>query len=473
MLVYSTQFQVKDSLGIEEFIILIHTWIYRPNSRYNLPEFNWKGEEELIVQSYDKKTTLSIYVLIEKNTVAIKLSTVDDKDILWDNYYSLVQNELYVELQKYNQNSNDFLNDTYHLPYIFNLLYDNNYVLFNPDTTMNSGEIKYISLDDNESIELSQSIILKENLLDKPIVYITHTNSLNYKFPYAVNIDILKKQLLGLAYVIVEKSADVSLYIRDLTYNQNPYKGAIEIHYPNGYVKRIIPHFDEEIPEYKLRNEIVKAIFDRLSYEKIDQKFSLSYISNEIHKGRIKELKKNQNKLEALQEELNLSNDIIHEMENEIEQYKSDICTYQAKCSNLQSQIDSNDNANLLSKGNLEDLYDGEILDCIYDILSDIRQNTNSETRKYEMLTQILETNKSKYKNSRKRKIECFKKLCYDFNKTTDRFISQLKKMGLEVYGGSHSKIKFPKGKQIVTLSSTPSDRRSADNAVSEFRKLF
>ena len=249
MLVYSTKFEVNDNFNIETFMCLIKEWLTHPNSKTKFPDFEWDGKEEFIIKSLDGCSTLYLYVLIEQNTIAAKLNTVDQNNIEWDNYYSLVNNELYIELQKHAKDPSIILNNKYHLPYTFHLLHDKGYIRHDETKILNSGTITYVSL--NENFDFIKNIILQNTTIDLPVVYVSYKR--NGKYSTAVNIDALRNSLLGMAYVVVEKDKDTSVKLSEETSYSTPYLGAIQICFPNGFTKRFIPN--DNIPEYIFRNE--------------------------------------------------------------------------------------------------------------------------------------------------------------------------------------------------------------------------
>lgn len=469
MLVYAANFNLKN-IDVFGFIDLAIEWVTNKNSYYDIPPFKWNEEEEQIIKSSDGKLEFTIYVLIEKDTVAIKLENIDESGIKWVNEYSLVENQLYVQLQKYSTDINDelYVSSQFNLPYLLKMLFQRDKVQEHPIFNNNG----YPTFIDKSNSKIITDLINNKTKYDLPVVYISKNISIESYYPYFVNYSKLSKTLMGIAYVAIEKDLEVSQIIRESTNWKNPYDGAIQIFFNNGYSKRLLKeHFESE---KLMRKKVFDIVFNRTFRIQKEDKFSLSYIANEIYNTQIDNLKNNQSKLKLLQSELELCHNRINILKNENEQYKSDIYTYQTKCVILQEKIDRNDDSDMLSKGKLDDLYDNEVFDCIYDTISEMLCNyVNSESRQNEILTSILETNKNKYTNSRKAKIEQFKQYAYNAKGATKRFKNNLTNMGLEVYGDNHPKIRFPKGKQIATLGSTPSDSRSADNSVTEFKKLF
>ena len=468
MLVYATKFTVTDDLDIVKFIDLATEWVLNPSSNYEFADFSWDGKEEFTVLSKDGKTTFSVFVLIEHDTVAVRLRTTDQNSIEWENLYSLVGNELYVQLQKHNTNSEVYLTDNFHLPYLIKLLYKYNFVHFDNTTELNTGWPMNISSSLN--LEIAKNLMTKKYYADKPIVYVSIYHNQG-AFSHAVNTEMLTKQLLGLAYVFAEIDVEASNKLSSLTSYSNPYNGAIQIYYPNGYCRRFLP--DAFSSEYKLRNEIAKAIFDRSLHTKVDEKFTFFFITNEIYKIRIRNLERNKDNIEQLKDELALANQRIDELSTERDQLKNDTYSYQTRIDSLVASLEVKSDTALLSRGELKDLYENEVFDCVYDVLSETLKATSSRSRCHEILTSLLNTNKSSYKNTRYSKMDKFKEIIYAHPKVNKHMKNQLRALGLVIEGSNHPKIRFPHGKLMVTLSSTPSDDCDADNAIRDFNKLF
>lgn len=400
MLVYAANFTLKD-IEIPDFINLAIEWVTNSKSNYDIEPVTWNGEEEQVIKSLNGKTELSIYVLIEKNTVAVKLKTIDQDNIEWENQYSLVDNELYVQLQKHSQDDEIYINSQFHLPYLLKMLFDRNLIINN--TCFNNNG--FATLIDETNYDRVVNLIINGNNCDLPIIYIS-TNSYDVtsatSFEYPIAYKPLSKRLMGLAYVLIEKDRYISQKLREETEQKNPYNGAIQIFFTNGYSKRLLPYdFNNE---KNMRHEIFNIVFNRNFRIKKDDKFSLTYITNEIYKIRISNLEKKGKNLRNLEEEKQLDKERIDELKEELSKAKKDIFSYQSKIEALQLALDKQtENEPLLDKPDIDDLYNGEIFDCIFDILQDKIKNTDNETRTYQVLNSIINKNKHHYVGEREK----------------------------------------------------------------------
>lgn len=468
MLVYATKFNVTDEVNIEKFIALATEWVTSPYSKYDFPSFEWDGSEEFHVKSCDGNSELSFYVLVEYNTVAVRLHTIDEHSIEWDNTYSLVGQEVYAELRKYNQKLETYLTSKFHLPYFLKLLDKNKFIEYNHNSVLISG--KPLSMSNDDNFQYMADIMKNGSKEDLPIVYVSRYLYDN-TFEYLVDEKKLSKALLGLAYVFIEDDKTVPKKLMEYTSYNNPYNGAIQIYYPNGYTKRILP--DAKQGEKSIRNSIVDGIVELNLQLKIEEKFTLTYITNEIYKIQNRNLEKRGNETEKAKLELEIAKKRIAELEDELSKSKSEAYNYKAILDSQKLANAENANSSLLQRAEITDHFRNEVFDCVFDVLKNSLNQLNDKSRQYEIINAIISQNQQTYTNSRNKKIDEFKKIISDISVTSPRFIQKLEQMGLVVDGKNHLKIKFPNGNQMVTLSSTPSDHRDSQNSVKEFKKLL
>lgn len=468
MLVYAANFMLK-KIEITDFINLVIEWVTNPNSIYDIKPFIWNGEEEQVIKSPTSKTELSIYVLIEKNTVAVKLKTIDQDNIEWENQYSLVDNELYVQLQKHSSDDEIYLNSQFHLPYLLKMLFDKDFII-NNSCFNNNG---YATMIDEKNYDKVVDLIINGNGYDLPIIYISKQNNTLSPYEYPVDYKYLSKKLMGLAYVLIEKDKKTSQNLKEQTNWGNPYNGAVQIYFNNGHSKRLLPN--NFTNEKSMRNEIYDIVFNRNFRIKKDDKFSLTYITNEIYKIRINNLENKGKNLESLEEEKHLDKELIESLKEELSKAKKDIFSYQSKIDNLQAALDKQiENEPLLNRPDILDLYNGEIFDCIFDNLKKAKENSDCESRTYQILESIIVKNKPNYVGDRKEKMDKILRIMHNRSKLSTKDIGDLKSIGLTFSGDSHPKVRFPDAPQMVTLNKTPSDKvHGISNSCNKMLKIL
>lgn len=457
MLVYSALFDVSERLSIEEFIDLAIEWVSNPRSVYDFPEFEWDGSEEFTVVTNDKRSEFTIYVLIEKNTVAINLKTTDQYDTKWENYYSLVDNKLYVKLEKHLVDINAYITKNFYTPYLLKQLYKNDYILKEKPELTNDSE--YSTLITTQNYSIVKNIIMSGNDYRLPVVYITKFINGPYQNSYPIDTYKLSIRLLGIAHVLKEDVTDVSQLLKEETQGVNPYNGAIQVFFANNYSKRFLP--SNYSNSNLMINDIFKILFERNLSVKVDNKFSLLYISREIYKIQIKNLETKEDNTNNMENELILNRKRIKELENELDKEKSNLYSNDIKIKEYESKLNERaDIKPLFDVKDINELYEGEIFDCIFDILGNVlKNNVGEESRTYQILSSILQKNNARYNGKRKYLQKEIRKIIQRNSKLSNKDISDLKKLGLEITGESHYIVNFHGGTQKVTLAKTPSDK--------------
>lgn len=460
MLVYAANFNLKD-IDIFEFINLAIEWVTNKNSYYNIPPFKWNGEEEQAVASSNGKVELTIYVLIEKDTVAIKLENTDENGIKWENQYSLVKNELYVQLQKYSTDVNDevYVNSGFNLPYLLKMLFQRNKIQEHPIFN-NNGTPTFIDI---SNIDIASDLIINGTKYDLPIVYVSKNLSSDSMYSHPVNCFKLSKTLMGIAYVVVESNSEVSQKIKEITDWQNPYDGAIQIFINKDYSKRLLKeHFTSE---HLMRKKIFDIVFNRNFRVQKDDKFSLTHITHEIYNIRFKNLEAKDNEFDKIKSEYELAQKRIDELEQDLRDVKHNCYSYEAKNEALSKALSKVENGqSLFEHPDIPDLYEGEIFDCLYDLIKQQKDNFAGDTRSYEILNAFLLKNKDEYNGERANKIKQIPLIIKKNGKPNKQSIQQLKNIGLRVIESEHYKVSFPNGSQFAVLSCTPSDCRNSEN---------
>lgn len=462
MLVYSTLFNVSPDLQMESFIKMAIEWVSNKNSRYNFPEIQWNYDEELKIKTLDDKAEFRLYVLIEKSTVAVRLSSIDDDNILWVNYYALVGNELYVELQKYSKDDGKEIDSFFNLPYLLTSLFRNNLIIRDEKyCTQNNA---YMSINtDNHTIV--RDLILNGNDTDLPIVYISKYTKAKYDKDYAISKQNISKKLLGLSYVLVEQDTAVSRILKDETNYSNPYNGAVQIFFPNNTTKRFIP-------STHIISDIFKTLLDAKAHLKIDDKFTYSHITNEIYKIKINQLKEVQESSERMSKELKCAENMLFELSEQNDSLRKDIYSYQIQIEALKKALNERIEKPLMNQADITEIYQNEQFECVYDALKEYyAKYAPNKSRLKDILKAILDNNKPQYKGTREELISRFEKIITE--STID--LDELEKLGLKLtQDGKHYKAKFPNSAPFITISKTPSDSvHGPGNIISQFRRML
>lgn len=249
---------------------------------------------------------------------------------------------------------------------------------------------------------------------------------------------------------------------------------------------RMLEDKDSEIEQLKLQIKELKEHNQKLQ-------FKLDNISNVINDNKDAscsyQTSKNYNKTNN-QNPTNNSNNCSENIFN-TSNIKSDFNKITNNIS-LSEDIENTISQNNLSQTNkianiqintskIDEIYNGEIKDIIIKTL--IKERTQMEldnnmrkSRKFFILTNIINSNKDFPKRDPQEIIEAFKNCVNDYGTLTKDGISSLQRLGFSICKEKtcHYKLTFNNDdKVIVLIGSTPSDKRVKNNLIKTFKNKF
>lgn len=154
---------------------------------------------------------------------------------------------------------------------------------------------------------------------------------------------------------------------------------------------------------------------------------------------------------------------------DEVKRLKRQIMSLQAQLDIQKERSDRSKGGNLL-KSEAIDLYPGEQLDFVLSILQQVQKKCDPNSRPYDILASILSQNQPIGRGS-----EILDELEHIFKKglPTASDIETLKTMGFTyTQSRKHPKLRFHE-KYVFVIPSTPSDCRSAKNALAQINKCI
>ena len=143
------------------------------------------------------------------------------------------------------------------------------------------------------------------------------------------------------------------------------------------------------------------------------------------------------------------------------------------------SNTNNDDNNSIIIEGKEKDLYSGEQKDIILSYIKDRMANLEPNTRQFHICKSILEANKEDgTRESIRRTIFDALKKNYTLSNIPRELKDKLNSIDIEIIKGSsnnpHPKLRF-KGddRYLVSISGTPSDKRSGLNSASNVVRIF
>ncbi len=237
-------------------------------------------------------------------------------------------------------------------------------------------------------------------------------------------------------------------------------------HTTNGFNKK--KHFSPSAVRAKRQKDqrtLLKQRFESLSEDKEYQELAEQAFSQlEEQENLAEQLKlKHEAEIEAQLIEL------IKEQER-IDELKADYAILDIRFKELQNQSEK-DGKPIIVHGSEKEFFHGEISDLVVEIIRDQLESAKKNSRRYDLLQDILHHNK--INDTRNEFIKTIKLIFSGYNGITPKIKSELKKLNIEVLEkGTHNHIKFIGDERYkVPFAKTPSDaKRVGDNIVRDIK---
>lgn len=158
----------------------------------------------------------------------------------------------------------------------------------------------------------------------------------------------------------------------------------------------------------------------------------------------------------------------------EIERLTSELQKKEYEISWLKAKLDSMTEIPVLIAGNEDDFYPGEVKDFVLSAVKKELCATESGTRRYDVLKDILEANS--YKAIGEHKADEVKRILSNYSGMTPKLKRELEDIGFIFDKSDHQKVKYyGDGRYTIIYASTPSDkgRGGKNNVRNTIKKAF
>lgn len=497
MLLFSTMLSITDTLTKDKFIELVIKWNQgSPHADNVISGIEWNGERNIKFE--DGNLSLAIEEYRNGNIIAARYEKTDEDGVVWDTDYvmNFTSRKMAIRLDRSYLENAVSPNWEFSIPHFVSLLIEGNYLTKDNNLTI-SDKPFYIK---NEEIEIIADIVNGKRYR-LPIVYVSKT----YYDELPVNVNSLAYRLKGVAHVLVQQSNCSNLRLRKLCADKNEYYGAIGIYYPMQMKKnkKFLYRSRPDSEKYYM-DRIVSAVISFSNSKMIDPLYTWQGVNHALLRDRLESQKKERAaaenaRREALYEVLSLkgqqenvmreaiekaqeeANTILDEFEEDMRKLQEQIdeLTHtneklQYENQGLKAKIDSNQDQPLLFMGTENEFYPGEIKDLILSTLDNQLSNIETQTRRYDVVQDIIEAND--YQCVSKKKADKAKHLLNNYSRMTPKIRKGLEDMGFEVtHEGDHYKAKYySDDRYIVVYGATPSDNRAGkNNASNTVKKAF
>lgn len=258
-------------------------------------------------------------------------------------------------------------------------------------------------------------------------------------------------------------------------------KAAIEEEF-HGFYQLIATDFDTESRSYEDCFHRCRQIANIDSKPEKTTEYQIQYVKEELSEDEKEKIKQQYRSEvdEAYQKEIHQHKTDAESRISEIESLKNRNAELSRQVEELQRQLDKKqkllekqNDVSILSYGNEKEKYDGEAHSVVLSALRHEVRNCEKDTRRYDVLKDIIEKNTDE-EDLRKDRLKEIKKEIRGYRFASD-LKPELKKLGFcYTEDGRHPKIQYPgDDRYIITVASTSSDHRAGDNLYALFKKKF
>lgn len=469
MIVLYSKFYVKKELNTKLFINRAISWVF---GMRNIPQafrgLKYEHEEMQEIQEGVNSVEYAVDTELGLSAFCLKLEDKESGE-LWRTDIVLKEDEpqglMQIRLAREQKKATAIINDSFHIPWVLRQFIKDQYG--GVDCDLRVGESPhYLGMED---VDQATHCILESSEYLMPIVYVS---KLFYEEDYSVDVEKLASDLVGIAHVLVENESSVATYLKETTGERNPYNGAIGIYYENGDYSIITRK--SWMNKNQFRNEITHSIYRRISMLNIPDNQSISYIQSKILLRNVSnniELSEKDRRIRELEIQLSQKCSEVDEAKQELRDYidtfgenEKALCDAQFKLQYYQSVIEQRNEGGVVFKNTEKEFYPGEIKDVILELLEEKQRGYGDNQRKrrsYHIIKDFLGNNSiSEYREEFKQRVRVL------FEKgINERTLSEFSQAGFEIKGNDHQKAYFHNdGRYMVTIASTPSERRGIAN---------
>jgi hypothetical protein len=316
-----------------------------------------------------------------------------------------------------------------------------------------------------EDVDIADKIIQCKIGCLMPVVYVSSCDD----GTHVVDHEGLAEMLSGMAHVVVEPSRRFSFLLKEKSNEKNAYGGAIGIYWPDGVSRWFyVPRSDSESD--KIFKMVVVKISESLLSQRDVEGCSWSKIQNV--KSTIKRHEISQHGSNKIDEYILNFDSEIAAKDDEIKDLQQEVNRLNALMYGKISQRQSENSTGLIAVS-LDELYPGEILDTVLEVLSQGKTNFGSGSRSLMIIEQILQENQMI--GNREDYCTTIKNIFKDYRKMTPKIRGELDRCGFQFSEkGKHYKIKFyGDDRYVFSLPKTSSDVKSGKNIASQINNAL
>ena len=495
MLLFSTILPINDTLTKDGFIQLAIDWNQRsPHEENVIPDLVWDSGHN--VRFGNDKLWMQVEEYRNQNTIAIRYEKTGNNGVVWDADYvmNFTDMKMSAQLDRSYLEEAQTVDSDFSIPAFIDLLVDGGYLKSDDDLEI----VRKPVFVDSDNLQLAADVINGVKRYRLPVVYISKT----YQEKDPVDVWDVARRLKGIAHVLVQKNSWSGAELRRMTDSKNEYNGAIGIYFPNpaiGHLKYL--HHDYPGSDVKLADKIVQRVLRYSTSQRMDMLYTWTGVNNALLRDRYSSKREelaaaesarklsesaarlNAYKAEMMRQQAEETRKVAEENEELVESVSETMTSMRQQIKDLTRQIDALKAENhglqarlnnmsskpILYLGDEEEFFSGEIKEFILEAVWKELKNTKAQTRKADVLNDILRSNGG-YQNLASQRGEKLKNGLRGYSSLSGPQKRVLEELGftLSKEGGHYKAIYYGDGRYRATLAATPSDKRAGMNAASE-----
>lgn len=305
-------------------------------------------------------------------------------------------------------------------------------------------------------VHVASKLILGELNFRLPVVYLSATTAGST----SVDPDDLARWLSGSAHVLVEPSRHFSFALARSVQRRNPYMGAIGVFWPGlgGSHRRFLPTHYESRGE--LHQDLVVCVYDALTETRPSPDLTWSSINEGVARARLEDLRSRGSQdlsdyVIAFDQEQEALRTKLADAEREIRRLEVE---------KLRLESAANAGGGIISEGQEQELYPGEVKDTILAALADARSRLGEDSRRRHLVEDLLAYNEPT--GTADEVAEALKNALSGMKKFGTSERRALENLGFVIEeGGKHAKARFfDDPRYEFTIAKTGSDHRGGTN---------
>lgn len=464
MLSFATEFPVDPKRTTGDFLEVGRDWILgSPHTTFNKDTLKPMLTEKSWFACHDDNRIAVLQIQQDDNKIAALRYTQNDSDLEWQTEVVMWHrdNASWVGIRV----SREASVATSHLPsakkpVLVRFLLDRLGGGFDGELQIGQRAHKFLE----HEVDKAARVLLANAGCRLPVIYISRT----FFDDYAIDVNSIANDLMGMGHVVVEPSRKFSYRLRMSVGGQNAYGGSVGIYWPEDGGNYIIFRPSDFTNQQEMKKAIISEIRHSLLNSRPNnfctwhgaQDISSRLSYNTLRESGSKELS---NYIKSFDSEIIAKAQQLADAEKEIIRLKSQIEEYKRTyVKKTGITIDA---------GSEQNFFESEIKDIIINALEEGINRTVKDSRRQHILTALVQANTYYGEGSRMR--DRVKDALSKYDGMNAGIRRALEGIGFELSeDGKHFKLIF-RGDDRYTFSiaTTPSDRRGGPNSVSDINK--